>query len=213
MIGCRGCFSGAFKIIILLLILSIIVMLVLGVIFAISMRALFEGLGDLSKSLSEYPTEKNYEISDSIVCNYKKGVLTIKGRGDMPEFYVDEIFEGDDEDKEECPWRRYADDIEKVVIEDGITSISDGAFYGLRYLEKVEIGKDVKYIGEYAFGECVYLTKVNFKGNVEEVSETAFNNCKRLGKLKMPNGETVTTSIEEKISFLFTDKKYLLGIV
>ena len=54
-----------------------------------------------------------------------KGVLTISGTGAMKNYTY----------KSEMPWHKYINDIQSVVIEDGVTSIGDYAFYGIWYAE------------------------------------------------------------------------------
>ena len=56
---------------------------------------------------------------------------------------------------EEYPWFYTAyDKTEKVVIEDGITSIGDGAFYLFSKLTSIEIPNSVKHIGYGALGRA-----------------------------------------------------------
>lgn len=82
------------------------------------------------------------------------GILTVNGSGIMKDYY-----EGS------APWySQYKESIKKVIIEDGITTIGEYAFYGLANLTVVSIGKDVKAIDEGAF----YETSLNqIDGNEE----------------------------------------------
>lgn len=50
-----------------------------------------------------------------------EGVLTISGTGAMKNYTC----------KSEMPWYRYISDIKEVVLEEGATTISDYAFYGM----------------------------------------------------------------------------------
>ncbi|WP_350453725.1 N-acetylmuramoyl-L-alanine amidase family protein [Slackia heliotrinireducens] len=68
--------------------------------------------------------------------------LTISGVGDMTEF------EG------ETPWMGMYHDTDAVVIEDGVTSIGDYAFYGFESLRLVDVPKSVTSIGTRAFWLC-----------------------------------------------------------
>lgn len=53
------------------------------------------------------------------------------------------------------PWNDYSSMIEKIIIEDGVTSIGDYAFYGCSSLTSVTIPSSVISIGENAFYNCI----------------------------------------------------------
>ena len=65
------------------------------------------------------------------------GTLTISGTGDMQTFA----------NLAKRPWYDYTHDIKKIIIEDGVTSISDYTAYGCFVATSISIGKDVKSIG------------------------------------------------------------------
>ena len=74
------------------------------------------------------------------------GVLTISGTGDMTNAWpFSPLFEG------------YSNQIEKVIIQDGVTSIGDYAFSGCYNLNDISIPESVIYIGEGAFNRCYNL--------------------------------------------------------
>ena len=72
------------------------------------------------------------------------GVLTIGGVGAMPEFASDK----------DAPWYAHRFSVYELVIEDGVTSISDCAFYNYFLMYTAELGDDVKDIGYRAFWAC-----------------------------------------------------------
>ena len=74
--------------------------------------------------------------------------LTISGNGPMRNY---------DSDYHDLPW---GDDITSVVIENGVTSIGDRAFYSCGGLTSVNIGNGVTTIGDYAFSGCYGLTSI-----------------------------------------------------
>lgn len=84
------------------------------------------------------------------------GTLTISGKGDMPEWEEDEIFDV------YTPWCKseIKNDISKVVIKDGITSVSGGTFSTCNKLKEVVIPKSVTIIDEI-FGYCDNLICIN----------------------------------------------------
>ena len=65
------------------------------------------------------------------------GTLTISGTGNMADY----------ERYPDVPWDDYTSDVKKLIVEDGVTSISDHTAYGCFYATSISIGKDVKSIG------------------------------------------------------------------
>ena len=86
--------------------------------------------------------------------------LTINGTGAMADY----------EYSSQLPWRSYANAITTVVIEDGVTSIGNYAFYCCTGVTSIEIPASVTSIGDYAFFECTGLTTVTFDGTPTLVS-------------------------------------------
>ena len=86
--------------------------------------------------------------------------LTISGTGAMADY----------EYSSQLPWRSYANAITTVVIEDGVTSIGNYAFYCCTGVTSIEIPASVTSIGDYAFFECTGLTTVTFDGTPTLVS-------------------------------------------
>ena len=86
----------------------------------------------------------------------------------------------------------YIDGIEvtKLVIPDGVTSISNLAFYFCSGLTSVSITDGVTSIGIAAFGDCVGLTSVTISGSVTDFGNSAFQNCNRLTSVTILNGVT-----------------------
>lgn len=86
-------------------------------------------------------------IGDNLKWTLGDRVLTISGTGDMRDF----------EDPYRVPWRKLLDDIDKVVIKEGVTSIGANAFYGIEKIQPddpstVSIPSSVgDNIGKHAF--------------------------------------------------------------
>lgn len=132
------------------------------------------------------------------------GVLELKGSGEMPE--------------EDAPWHSYNNEIQKVIIGEGITSVSGYLFDGYAWgcqsyykkLHTVELPSTMKRIGERAFYDCESLSKINFPeglekigslafrwtsltkveipGTVAEIESSAFTNCGKLVEIKLNEG-------------------------
>ncbi|MCD8314558.1 MAG: leucine-rich repeat protein, partial [Firmicutes bacterium] len=80
------------------------------------------------------------------------GTLTISGTGAMYDYSEDY--------GETAPWCDDANDITKIVVEDGATSIGEYAFYNCWCAESVVIPDSVMTIGQLAFEMCFALTSV-----------------------------------------------------
>ena len=113
------------------------------------------------------------------------GTLTISGT-DMPDYYFDyNISQGSS-----APWIEKKDKIKKIVIEDGVTNIGSGAFYGCPKLTSVTISNSVKSIGRYAFQSCSELNSVTIGNSVTSIEDEAFYNCSSLISITIPNSVT-----------------------
>ena len=85
------------------------------------------------------------------------------------------------------PWYQYREEIQSVVIENGITSIGDSAFCECGSLTSVTIPNSVTSIGDVAFYECGSLTRVTIPDSVTSIGETAFWKCTALTSVTIPN--------------------------
>ena len=108
----------------------------------------------------------------------KEGTLTISGSGSMKNYTY----------KSEMPWYSYNNQINSVVIEDGVTSIGDYAFYGMVNLKTIQMPEGVKSIGAYAFKNCTGLDDVNLPTTLTKLGESAFYGCSSLTSIAFPEG-------------------------
>ena len=108
------------------------------------------------------------------------GVLTISGTGAMKD-YPNEIG---------APWADFADDLTKVVIEEGITTIGASAFMYCDNLTEVVIPGTVTSIGSTAFLGCNSLTKFDIPEGVISVGGEAFGECNALERINIPSSLT-----------------------
>jgi len=90
------------------------------------------------------------------------GVLTITGKGEMYDYSY-------------TPWSY--DDLTRVIIGNGVTTIGKNAFVGRSSLTYVTIPNSVTTIGEAAFSGCRSLTSVNIPNSVTTIGGYAFENC------------------------------------
>lgn len=122
--------------------------------------------------------------------DYKTKTLTFSGSGEMYSGYPDEGVGVDDEDEyyynffSRDPNKKIIkEEMEKVVIGDGITNVGAYAFKDCKALKEVKLGKNVKQIGEGAFGDCSSVKKVNWTDRIEAIGKEAFRGCANLRNL------------------------------
>lgn len=104
------------------------------------------------------------------------GMLTISGTGAMKNYTA----------KTQMPWYTYLDQITCVMMEDGVTSIGDYAFYGMPNLEMIFIPETVTAIGNYAFKNSTALDGVVLPNGLTQLGESAFYGCTGLTAIDIP---------------------------
>lgn len=90
--------------------------------------------------------------------------LTIFGFGAMYDY-----------DLHNRPWESYKDNIKTVVVNDGVTTIGEDAFYGCSSLTNVVIPNSVITIGWYAFRHCETLVSIIIPDSVTTIESGAFD--------------------------------------
>ena len=133
-----------------------------------------------------YDPDSGESIVDSGTCGEnltwtldENGVLTISGTGEM------ESYSSGDQ-----PWDDRWYEVLSVKIEEGITSIADRAFAGMRYLTSVTVPDTVTSIGEYAFSGCYDLNEITMPDGIVHIGEGAFTMCYGLETLILPESLT-----------------------
>jgi len=107
----------------------------------------------------------------SYTFNDKTGTLTITGQGDMRNNSIS------------SPWEEYGDDVKRVIISEGITTIAHHAFKDLQKLQEISIPKSVTRIGQYAFERCYKLNYVELPSGMKQIRNNAFKDCTDLTDL------------------------------
>ena len=108
-----------------------------------------------------------------------EGTMTISGTGAMKNY-----------DTDYSPATQKKDNVEKVVIQEGITSIGNYAFYNCSNLASIEIPEGVTSIGNYAFYNCSSLTSIEIPSSVTSIGNGAFAGCGKLTSIEIPSGVT-----------------------
>ena len=144
---------------------------------------------------------------DNLTWTLEGSVLTISGTGKMRDYT--EVRSLEAEYKSSAPWYDYRSvrPIEQVVIESGVTSIGDYAFYvfheGDDKLTSVTIPDSVTSIGDYAFYLCDNLTSITIPDSVESIGKDAFSRCSSLTSIAIPSSvESIGKDAFERCSSL-----------
>ena len=157
--------------------------------------------------------EDTTEAENTMELRIENGTLYISGEGPM----VMELPESADENwvpEDSQPWGDRWDEIGKIVIEEGITTIQSYsfareeiyyadpleveiadtveaighyAFYNQFRLPTIELPDSVMYIGECAFYNCTFES-IELPANLKEIDEAAFYQCTYLKEIKLPEG-------------------------
>ena len=164
---------------------------------------MFEGWSSIPNGVVEYSASENYDENKSITlyavwekippdysgsCGenvtwelYKStGEFKLIGTGEMTNYPLQEA----------VPWEQYKKYIKSVIIESGVTNITDTAFDSCYYLSKVAIPNSVSRIGIGAFAYCYSITNISLPDGVERIGGGAFEGCYFLESITIP--DTVT---------------------
>ena len=137
--------------------------------------------------------KKKKQTQEYVSMSYKKGVLTIKGKGESGDPIKTTVYENKN--------------IKKVVIKKGVTAIADFAFKGCKKLKEIILPSTLKKIGAYAFEECPIknitipksvksiepgafagssIKSITIPKTVKKLGEGVFGDCKKLESITMP---------------------------
>jgi len=107
-----------------------------------------------------------------------EGVLTISGKGDMPNYSYGQW-------GNYTPWNK--EQITALVINDGVTYIGNFSFLRCHGLKSVTISNSVTSIGYGAFDYCSRLASITIPNSVTSIGGGAFNLCTSLTSVTIPN--------------------------
>ena len=112
---------------------------------------------------------------------YTDGVLTISGTGGMANYTS----------ASGTPWEARKSSITAVVVENGITSVGDYAFYDCDSLTSVSLPEGLRTIGNYALYSCNALSTINLPSGVTSLGSYSFAYNEKLKNVTLPS--TLTT--------------------
>ena len=175
---------------------------------------ILEGNAEQISTDYEIKEEKNWDISangdGSIVARWtlNNRTLIISGTGKMKNWSKNE--------KDDWHGTQYTNVIEKVIIENGVTSIGSHTFYECSSLESIDIPSSVTSIEIYAFYECSSLESIDIPSSVTSIGSYAFYRCSSLESIDIPSSVTSIggcafegCSSLESINVDINNKKYV----
>ena len=115
---------------------------------------------------------------DLIFWKYNDGVLVVNGIGAMTNYAS----------KDEVPWAPIREDITKVIIGSGITTVGAFAFNGCTNLVDLTLPVDLTSIENNAFEMCTKLKNLDLSDCTELtfIGRFAFKDCNSLTNLALP---------------------------
>ena len=82
------------------------------------------------------------------------------------------------------------EDVSKVEIKNGTTTIADNAFENCDALTDITMPESVKVIGDYAFNGCSVLKSTQIHNKVEYIGDYAYRYCSALDEIIIPDSVT-----------------------
>ena len=153
----------------------------------------FSGCDNLTEVLLEGGstlTSENFgEVANKVVTRWNEdnltwtlavdGTMTISGTGAMKDYGIDG-----------SPAAQKKDSVKKVVIEDGVTSIGDYAFFDCNSLTDITIPSSITSIGICSFYNCSNLASIAIPSSVTSIGDYAFYKCNSLTDITIPDSIT-----------------------
>lgn len=172
--------------------------------------ALLLCVGLLALPASAEETATSGTCGENLTWKLENGTLTISGSGAMDNYSEYQV----------APWDACAEQVQRIVIEDGVTTVGRRAFYGMSNLTRAIIPASVTKLGPLVFADCASLTQVAFS-SVEELGWGAFYGCESLVNITLPEslrtigekafyrcsklaGITVPSGVEEMGAMVFS---------
>ena len=123
--------------------------------------------------------EKNttFRVTDTIYATLNNTTLTFNGTGAIPDYSTNN----------KSPWNNYSNQIEKVIVNDGITAIGKQSFVEHYYLNEVILPDNITEIREASFYACYKLSKINVPKKLRLIGSGAFAQCYELTQFDLNN--------------------------
>lgn len=155
-----------------------------SLLLAFSMMLTFLPVGAVTVFAADSEWSCGATDSDTVTARFESasGTLTFSGKGAMKNYQAMHY-----------PWKEISNQIKKIVIENGVTSIGSNAFYQCSDMQAtldLSNAKALTSIGNCAFYRCKKLTgSLEIPNSVTEIGAEAFRDCNNLsGNFDLPEG-------------------------
>ena len=122
---------------------------------------------------------------DNLTWILRAGVLTISGSGDMNDYGYGET-----------PWYDVRNEINQIVVEDGVTGIGKYAFHNCENLTSITISEGVTELDSYSIYHCWSLKEVYLPSTLKSIKGGVFVGCNQIVNYHVTEGNTVWSSID-----------------
>ena len=145
-------------------------LLVLFCVAAVTSRALGEG----------------GECGDGVVWEYNESTRTMTlsytgtGSGVMTEYSKQSLM----------PWYNIRQEVEHLVIGEGVTETSELCFWQMKKLQDVSLPKSLRKLAKKTFNDCASLKEVIIPEGCLDIGTSAFTACESLTSVQLPSGLT-----------------------
>jgi len=109
----------------------------------------------------------------------EEGTLTISGTGEMDDYYA---FNG----LSDAPWDAYRDQIQSVVIGEGVVATGAYTFSQCYNLTSVTLPSSLLVLGQGTFWLCGKLTEIALPSNLHAIENEVFLGCQALTSIVIP---------------------------
>lgn len=157
-----------------------------SLLLAFSMMLTFLPVGAVTAFAEDPEWSCGANDSDTVTARFESasGTLTFSGEGAMENYQTMHFV---------APWKEISNQIKKIVIENGVTSIGSNAFYQCSDMQATLDLSDAKAltsIGNNAFYGCKKLTgSLEIPDSVTKIGAEAFLDCNNLsGNFELPEG-------------------------
>ena len=114
----------------------------------------------------------------------ENATLRISGSGEMPHY----AFQFTSPSGSSHPWAEYSATIERIIVEEGITSIGNYAFYNCPAVKEVQLPTGLREIGNFAFAYCRGLENLPLPETLQILGADTFFQCPSLKEIHLPAG-------------------------
>ncbi|WP_034475374.1 leucine-rich repeat protein [Butyrivibrio proteoclasticus] len=130
--------------------------------------------------------QKTGKCGNNLKWRYGNHTLTITGTGPMDDYSA--TVDSGAVSELTAPWAEFIDDMDKLVVEEGVTSIGDYAFAGCKFGADMTFPSTLNKIGDYAFYHLTGgTTPFELPASITEIGEYSFAYCMDFaGYLRIP---------------------------